>query len=820
MSRIQFLISFILLFNLTITEAQQKYEKPPQEVLKVLHAATPPKPYLSPTREMLLLEQTVNYPAISDLAEPMLTLAGIRVNPRTNAERSYITYSTGLTLKRLSDGRETIIDLPKDIRLGSPVWNATGTMFAFINEAKDSVELWVGDVATQKAHRIPDVSLNPVLYYESQWMPDQKTLLVKLIPKSRGKKPEPPEVPPGPKIQESTAASAPSSTYEVRDVLKSPHDTDLFDYFATSQLALIDTKTDAVTPIGKPQVFGEVSVSPSGEFILVKYYHRPYSYLRAYYRFPTEIEIWSPAGQLVEKLASQPLAEEVPIDGVVKGPRNFWWRSNRPATLTFAEALDDGDPNKKVPYRDRLMIKTISEKPRELWKAEQRFINLQWIGNGGLALATDYDRDRLWTRTYILDVDNPSTAPRLLWDLSESEKYKHPGWPVYKTLPTGESVIHQDGDSIYLDGYGSSPEGDRPFLDRLNLKTFNTERLFRSDKKSYEYFVAWIDSNSGKFITRHESPTDPPNFFFRTLDSSKIDGTANGEAIYKSVSQAITKYADPAPELRGITKEIVTYKRADGVPLSFTLYLPSGYKKGTRLPTVLWAYPLDFAESSVAGQVEGTAYQFTNITETSELFFLLQGYAVLDYASMPVVGPPENAYDTFVEQIVANAKAAIDKAVELGVTDPERVGIGGHSHGALMTANLLVYSDLFRAGIARSGAFNHTLRPFGFQNERRTFWQARDVYIKLSPVLQADKINEPLLLIHGDLDQNPGTVSMQSEKLFDALRGIGGTVRLVMLPYESHGYVARETTEHVLYEMISWFDRYVKNAKPRNKAPE
>ncbi|HSE41375.1 MAG TPA: prolyl oligopeptidase family serine peptidase, partial [Acidobacteriota bacterium] len=790
MKRVAFVISCLILFNFTITEAQQKYEKPPAEILKVLHAQLPPKPYLSPTRDFLVLEQELNYPSISDLAEPLLTLAGIRVNPKTNAERSYISYSNALTLKRLSDGTETLIDLPKTVRLSAPRWNATGTLFAFRNEAKDSVELWVADVATQKARQIPNVALNPVLRSDYQWMQDQKTLLVKLIPNNRGKKPEPPEIPPGPKIQESTGATAPSSTYEVRDVLKSPHDADLFDYFATSQLALIDTTTGNVTPLGKPNVFGSVSASPNGEYILVEYYHRPYSYLRAYYRFPKEVEVWSKKGELVEKLVSQPLAEQVPIDGVVKGPRDFWWRENRPATLTWAEALDDGDPNKKVPYRDRLMIKAVSEMPSELFKVKQRFENLQWIGTGGLALITDFDRDRLWSQTYILNVDNPSNQPRLLWDLSVDEKYKHPGYPVYKQLPNGEYAIHQDGDSIYLDGYGSSPEGDRPFLDKLNLKTLKTERLFRSDRNCYEYFVAWIDSNSGKFITRHESPNDPPNFFTRTLDASPIKNAASDEAIYKSSSQAITNFPDPAPELRGITKEIVTYKRPDDVPLSFTLYLPSGYKKGTPLPTVLWAYPLDYAESSVAGQIQGTAQEFTTLSKTSELFFLLEGYAVLDYAAMPVVGPPENAYNTFVEQIVANAKAAIDKAVELGVTDPDRVGIGGHSHGALMTANLLAYSDLFRAGIARSGAYNHTMRPFGFQNERRTYWKAPDVYIKLSPVLQADKINEPLLLIHGEIDQNPGTVPMQSEKLFDALRGVGGTVRLVMLPYESHGYIA------------------------------
>jgi dipeptidyl aminopeptidase/acylaminoacyl peptidase len=808
-----FLFLAILLANLHIVSAQQKYEKPPEEIMKVLNAPLPPVPYISPKHDMLVLAQKLRYPPISDLAEPLLAIGGIRVNPNTNAERSYISYSTAFTLKRLSDGQETKIELPQNARLGPVQWNANGTMFAFTNETKDAVELWVVDVASTKAHRIPNVKINPVLRNAFQWMADQKTLLVKVVPSDRGAKPDAPATPPGPKIQESSGASAASSTYEVRDVLKSPYDADLFDYFATSQLAVVNVSNDQVTPIGKAQVFGDVSGSPDGKYLLVEYYHRPYSYLRAYYRFPKEVEVWSNTGTLVEKLVSQPLAESVPIEGVVTGPRDFYWRPNQPSTLIWAEALDDGDPNKKAEFRDRVMMKQISGNPVEVWKAEQRLQDFQWIAESGMVLASHYDRDRHWVRTFVLDADHPTTPPRLLWDLSADEKYGNPGYPVYTTLPTGELVVQQQGDSIFLDGTGSSPEGDRPFLDRLNLKTLKSERLFRCDRNSFEYFIDWIDPASGKFITSHESPKDPRNFFVRTLRKSPIKNASKGEAMYESDMRAITQFPDPTPELRGITKRIVTYKRSDGVPLSFTLYLPAGYKEGTRLPTVLWAYPLDYAESSTAGQVEGTDKEFTTIAGSSELFFLLEGYAVLDYAAMPVVGPPENAYNTFVEQIVANAKAAIDKAVELGVTDPNRVGIGGHSHGALMTANLLAYSNLFKAGIARSGAYNHTMRPFGFQNERRTYWQARDVYIKLSPVMQADKINEPLLLIHGEIDQNPGTVPMQSEKLYEAIRGIGGTARLVMLPYESHGYIARESTEHVLYEMVSWFDKYVKNAK-------
>jgi dipeptidyl aminopeptidase/acylaminoacyl peptidase len=382
-----------------------------------------------------------------------------------------------------------------------------------------------------------------------------------------------------------------------------------------------------------------------------------------------------------------------------------------------------------------------------------------------------------------------------------------------KALPDGMRVVLQDKDSIYLVGDGASPGGDRPFLDRLDLKTLKTERLFRCDHSSYEWFAAWLDYKAGVFLTRRESPRDPPNFFVRTLAGRIKAG--EGEAVRTSTLKAVTHMPDPTPQLRGISKRLVTYKRADGVDLSFTLYLPPGYKEGTRLPAVVWAYPLDYADAKMAGQVTGSTQTFTTLGWPLHLFALLEGYAVIDNPLMPVVGDANKIYDTYMEQLVAGAKAAVDKAVELGVVDRDRIGITGHSHGGLMTVNLLAHSDLFRAGMARSGAYNRSLTAFGFQNERRTLWEAPEVYTKVSPFFHADQIKAPLLLIHGALDVNPGTVPLQSEQLFEAIRGNGGTARLVMLPFESHGYRAMESTEHVLYEMLAWFDKYVKNAAPR-----
>ncbi|MBU1575950.1 MAG: prolyl oligopeptidase family serine peptidase [Candidatus Edwardsbacteria bacterium] len=795
---------------------QQAYQKPPKAVLDVLNAPLSPTVFIDPTARKLLLAQPSLYPSIADMAEPILKLAGVRVNPRTNMERSYIFYWESLTLKDIATGKETSIKLPPVVkRIDGIKWNASGNLVAFINESDSGVELWVLDAATCQAKKIEDIRINPLLDNYLKWMPDQQSLLVKTIPQNRGLPPKAESVPPGPKIMESAGSATASSTYEARDVLKTPGDADLFDYYATSQLAIVRLPSGKVEIIGQPAIYDEVEPSPDGRYLLVNWIHRPYSYQRSYERFPQEVEVWSADGKMIEHLASQPLAEQVPIDGEITGPREHAWRPTADAKVIWAEALDGGDPENKVPHRDCLMQKTIGQPSAELCRIENRYYKMRWIQQSGKVLVWEYDRDRKWFKVYMHDVDDAAQAPRLVWDMSIHERYQKPGDPVTMIMPNGVNVVRRQGDWLFLSGQGSSPEGDRPFLDRIDLNTLKTERLFRSDKNCYETYYAWIDPEKGTFITRRESSADPPNYFKRRLDKKPLTKSIPGEASWRSSSRVITRFPDPAPILRQIKKQIVTYEREDGLPLSFTLYLPPGYKKGTRLPTLLWAYPSDLAQKEVAGQLEGSSQRFTTIRGTSELFFLLGGYAVLDDASMPVVGPPGTAYDGFVEQIAANAKAAVAKAVEMGVTDPNRVGVAGHSHGALMTANLLAYTDIFRAGIARSGAYNHTLRPFGYQNEKRTLWQAKDTYIKNSPVLQADKINEPLLIIHGEIDANPGTVPLQSEKLYDAVRGAGGTARLVMLPYENHGYIARESVEHVLYEMLSWFDRYVKNAPAR-----
>lgn len=799
--------------------AQQTYQRPPRGIVELLDAPAPPAPFVSPAGNALILATPVQYRPISDLAEPAIRGAGVRINPRNNGHHLFVYY-LALKLQRLPDGPQIELALPAGARVSAPRWNASGSMFAFTNSTATAVELWVGDTATATVRPIEGIRVNPVLSYAVEWIPDQKTLLVKMVPRERAAPPVDASVPTGPRVEDSTGVTTASSTYQGVEVLRSPHEADLFEYYTTAQIGTVDPLTGRVTFIGKPDVYWKLLAAPGGQYLLVERFLRPYSSIRTFLQFPTAVQVWDMAGNRIESLANQSLAEQIPPEGVRVGPREHEWRATAPATLVWVEALDDGDSYKKVPHRDRVVTLSVGGAVSELVTLEQRFKSLNWIEKSGLALLTEIDHDKLWAKTWLEDADDRASRPRLVWSYDLNDQYAKPGDPVFGRLPNGKTVIRQHKGAIFTAGEGASPTGNRPFLDRLDLRTLKSERLFRSSAESLESFVQWVDLSRGTFLTRRESAVDPPNLYVRSLGGALPPSTPQGEARFRSTARQLTNFIDPTLGLRQVSRRLVTYERPDGVKLSFTLYLPPGYQPGTRLPTVLFAYPLDYTTASTAGQVAASVQKFATVTGPSPIFLALAGYAVLDDTAMPVVGPTGSAYDTFLEQILANAKAAIEKAVELGVTDPERVGMMGHSHGALMTANLLAWSDLFRAGVARSGAYNHTLRPFGFQFERRSLFQARDTYLKLSPLLYADTIKEPLLIIHGERDNNPATVPLQSEKLYEAIRGAGGTVRLVMLPFEPHHYFSRESVEHALWETLTWFDRHVKNATPSTRPPD
>lgn len=800
--------------------AQADYLQPPEPLLGVMRAPLIPAPTRDPTGTTLLLVKQSQFPPIERVAEPYLKLAGVRVEPRLRARHDMAsgygirTCLEGFSLLDIASRKETPVALPEGACPDWPSWSPDGRRFAFANTTEQGVELWVGETSSGTLRRIEGVRLNPILEHDAAWLAGSDRLLVKLIPESLGDAPRKSPVPLGPEIKEA-AGEGESSTYEARDTLSGPADEALFDYYATSQLAVVDLVRGNVEEFGEPAVHGNVAAAPDGRHVRVQTLKRPYSYVVTWERFAYDLAIHDLEKDERHLIASVPAAESVPVWGVPIGPREFQWRADEPATLLWAEALDGGDWKSDAPQRDKVLQlrAPFTGVPAEIARTQQRFSNLSWFEQGSRALLSEYDANKRTYRVSLTDISRPKRAAKVLWDLSWDEKYANPGNPVFRSLRNGYSVLHEDKGAIFLRGQGATPQGNRPFFDRFDLASGKTERLFRSDKSVLETAFAFAGDTS-RLLTWRQSPQDPPNAFVRTVGDARPNAPI-GEAVYESSLVPITDFSDPAPLVRQVKKKLVTYKRKDGVDLSFTLYTPPGYKEGERLPAILYAYPLDYADPKQAGQVSDSDRNFVQLSEYQLL--LLAGYAIIDNASFPIVGDPKNAYDTYVEQLVDNARAAVDKAVELGVVDRERIGVTGHSHGALMAANLLAHTDLFRAGAATSGGYNKTLTPFGFQSERRSYWQAPEVYAKVSAFHQADKIDEPLLIVHGADDANPGTEATQAPRLFQAIRGSGGVARLVTLPFEPHWYTARESKEHLVAEHLAWFDRYVKHATPREE---
>lgn len=798
------LLTAILAMSAMLIIAQDKtgYQLPPEAIVSLIDAPQTPSVLLSPDNLTMLLLYRPGLPSIADLSQPELRLAGIRFDPATNGP------SRGQSVNRITamktDG--TVIGdlkgLPADPRLGAVSWSDDSKRFAFTNTTDDKIELWVADTETMTARKI-DEGLNGLFRRAMEWLPDGSLVYLR-TPADRGKAPVASTVPAGPAIQESAGVRGESRTFQ--DLLKTIDDERIFEYYATSELVRWDGTSSAA--FGTRGMITDVSPSPDGNWILVTTTGKPFSYVVPYYYFPSRTEIWDIKGNKVRVMLDKPLQENLPrgYDVVNPGPRSYNWRSDRPATLMWVEALDGGDYHaKEMQYHDQVYMleAPFTGDPAPYIATEKRFQGIMW-GNDNIAMLMEGLSKSRTRVTSSFNPANPQSTLKKIWELNSDDRYNNPGFPVTVTNEWGRSVLltADKGRTIYLTGPGASPEGDRPFMDKYDLRTGKTTRLWRSEAPYYETVNEFIDPARGLLLTVRQSVTEVPNYFVRDLK--------------KGTLKQVTKFDNPYPQLAGVHKELVTYKRNDGIDLSFTLYLPAGYDKTKDgpLPTILWAYPREFNDPSMAGQVSGSPYTFTRISPSSVLVYVTQGYAVLNDASFPIVGiDGKEPNDTFVEQLIANAEAAINKAVEMGVTDPERVAASGHSYGAFMTAHLLSHSRLFAAGIARSGAYNRSLTPFGFQNERRSFWEAPELYLELSPFTHALKVKDPMLLIHGMADDNQGTFPIQSERYYAALKGAGAVTRLVMLPHEAHGYSARESLLHMHWEYINWLDRYVKNKK-------
>ncbi|MGI9091465.1 MAG: S9 family peptidase [Gemmatimonadaceae bacterium] len=834
--------------------AQQVYKEPPAAIQRILEAAPVPTGTVSPDGKWIVL--AAREPAvttIADMAEPTLYLAGTRVHPvasfrvdtvgirsmllrpvsggaaRTvpvpgggritqyawSSDGRIIAYAvvdhglaTGVRLFPVAAGEPVQIQTPKlSGKLGTPMWSHDGRYVAFTESTRDGTALWMVNATTHGARRVTPYSVNTVSG-GCDWIALSTQMLCSMNVATRGAPPTEESAPAGPIVQESYGRSAPVRTLEY--LLKSPYDEVLFDYYFTNQLTLV-TPEGNTSAVGSPGVHVRADASPDGKWLLVRTVHRPYSYQVTLGDFPVRVEVQSLDGRVARLVTDHPLIDDVSSarDAVEAGTRTVAWRPDVPATLFMVEALDAGDPRRAVAKRDRisLLAAPFTGAPQPFFDTEMRYRGTEWMGPD-IALVTEGSARTARLRTWLV---NPSaaasamTSARMLFDRSAEDRYKDPGQFVRVYDPATDRQVPlraPDGNTMYLRGDGASAEGDRPFLDAINMQSGARRRVWQNSGTNYEYVASLTDPTARVFVTRRETATEPPNFFRRNL-------TAGSTA-------QITQLPDPAPAFAGVTGKLITYTRPDGVKLSATMYLPPGYTPAQgKLPFFFWAYPREFLSADAASQVQGSPYQFKRpvLPRDRHLLLLAAGYGVLDGPTMPIVAKNgKEPNDTYVEQLVASAKAAIDAVDSLGVGDRNRVAVGGHSYGAFMTANLLAHSTLFRAGVAESGAYNRTLTPFGFQAEPRTYWQAEEIYNTLSPFDYADKLKTPILLIHGMNDDNSGTFPIQSERMFAALKGNGGTVRYVQLPLEPHGYTARESLHHVMWETVTWLDRYVKQS--------
>lgn len=796
---------FIATFVSTQAQESLTYQKPSKEILELVDFERTPSVFTDSKKEYMIFSYRNTYKSLDDLNQEELRLAGLRINPVTNIS-STATYITNLKIRKFKDVKEMqVTGLPANAKIANLRFSPDEKMIAFTHTAPKGVELWVLELATGKATKLTEANLNANLGNPITWFGDSQNLLVRVLPKNRaaiidGAK----DIPSGPTVQVADGAKAQNRTYQ--DLLKNKTDEQNFENIITSELYKVNMNGSSSLWKEKRLYAGEY-FSPDGKYILLSTIEKPFSYLVQLNRFPSKSTVYDVNGKLIKEVNSVPLTEVLPKGFMATraGKRELSWRSDKPATLYYVEALDGGNPETKADFRDEVFQweAPFSNAATSLLKVQQRFSWIEW-GNDQMAIVADSWWNTRNTKTYLFNPSNVAVAPKIIFDRDEQDKYSDPGTFQTEKNAYNRQVLVMEGEKAFLIGSGYTEKGQFPFIDKMDLKSGKKERWYQSGyTDKLENIIEIMDVAKGEVLVRIESKSEYPNYYLRNLKK-------------RIAPIALTNFENPFKSIANVHKEVLKYKRADGIELSATLYLPVGYdiKKKEKMPMIMWAYPQEFKDKNSAGQNTSNPNEFTFPFYGSPIYWVTKGYVVLDDVAFPIVGEgKEEPNDSFIPQLVANAEAAIDAVDKLGYIDRSKVAVGGHSYGAFMTANLLTHSKLFACGVARSGAYNRTLTPFGFQSEERNYWEAQNVYNTMSPFMSADKMKTPLLLIHGEADNNPGTFTLQSERYFNALKGLGNPARLVLLPKESHGYVAKESILHVIWEQDQWFEKYLKNKK-------
>ena len=803
MYKLPLILTFIGVFLLAgHSAADSSYQMPPKIMADLVDAPRRPGVTLSDNKQWLAILHRPGAPSISDLAQPEEKLAGLRINASVFGPSRSSGY-TKVEIRSVSgDKAIPVNDLPEG-KVMSVSFSPDSKHLAYVVEDVTGLTLWIFNLEKKQSKRVADVYLNASLGGSRYlWKRDSTGFYTRITVADSADRPMRSTASAEPIIQVTSGEKAAVRTYS--NLLKTPFDAKLFEFLTTSQIVSISLN-GKVQKLGRPGIYNRYSQSPDGKYLLVSQYQKPFSYLVPASRFPLLTEIWTTSGHLIAQVADLPSGENIPkgFDSVIEGRRNIAWRGDLAATLFWAEAQDGGDMAADVDFHDAVYTWSAPFKstPNLLQKVERRFAGIEW-GNSNFAIIGDWRFSDRQYRAWKFSPENPSADKKLFQQRSYNDRYNDPGNFVTETNKYGINVIKvsSDNNSVFLTGNGASPEGNIPFMDTFDFSNGEKQRLWQSEAPYYERIVATLNQPATKVLTLRESKTEQPNFFIRDIENNLVS--------------QFTQFPHPSPAFADISKETIKYQRSDGVDLSGTLYLPPDYDKNQGpLPVLMWAYPLEYKDKAVASQVTDSPYEFVRVSYWGPLPHLAQGFAVFDDPKMPIIGAGDSLpNDNFRQQLVDSAQAAVDTLVERGIADPDRIAIAGHSYGAFMVANLLAHSDLFAAGIARSGAYNRTLTPFGFQGEERSFWEGQSVYATMSPFFHAEKINEPMLMIHGKEDPNSGTFPMQSERMFAAMKGLGGSARLVMLPHEQHGYRARQSLMHLLWEQQRWLDKFVVNA--------
>ena len=763
------------------------YQTPSPLLAQAVEASRRRSFVLSPQRNHWVMTEYKVLLELCDLSEPELRLAGLRFHPEWRLCNRDLYYDT-LSFQDLQGEVRPISGMPHSPRIRTLSWSPDGKFLAFSHND----QLWLAEVATASARLLVN-RLNQVNgTVNFRWLRDSSGLLAQIVPADQGAPPAAPAVPGSPVMQEHSGGRSPSRTFQ--DLLKNEHDEALFVHYLSSDMVHVDRSGEMRTVL-RGKMFSGFTISPDGRYILFSEILPPFSYQVPIGRFPLRTAIVDFSGTELEVVSDLPLQESTPpdFDAVRPGRRYACWREDEACTVVWLESRDGGDPRQPAEIRDALMQKAVGEPERVFLEAAGRIESLTF-GDDDLAIIQEG-----WWKTRqrrVWRVWPGSARKELLFEYSSEDDYVNPGRPLVQLDEQGRQRLIRNGECIYLVGPGASAEGERPFLDRFDLNSKGTERLFQSAAPFYDYPTGMLDPEARCILIQRESQTRPPNLVLW----------------YDNQARELTQIEPAVPMLTRVSKELIRYKRGDGVELTGTLYLPPDHD-GSPLPGLLWAYPSEYKSAARAGQLRDSPYRYIHPSWGGPLFFALLGYAVLDDPSFPVVGEgEEEPNDTYVKQLLDSAEAALDELERRGVGDRARMAIGGHSYGAFTAANLLAHSRLFKAAICRSGAYNRTLTPFGFQSEERIYWQARETYQAMSPFHVADQIQDAVLLIHGAEDSNSGTFPLQSERFYQALKGLGARVRMCILPLEDHGYRARESVLHCLWEMEQWLERHLQSS--------